>query len=95
MVCILLHFIRAQRDGIWELHTCSFKKTLPLYHYDHTNYARLSMIYLAEMNQLPRAVKKESVKRNFVVKVSNSQFNQADLDHSQEWLNGIGKKVVE
>ena len=53
------------------------------------------MIYLAEMNQLPRAVKKESVKRNFVVKVSNSQFNQADLDHSQEWLNGIGKKVVE
>ena len=24
MVCILFHFIRAQQDGIWELHLCTF-----------------------------------------------------------------------
>ncbi len=49
-------------------------------------------IYLAEMQQLPTDVKHEFEKGNFVVKGSSQRFNQVDPDHSQEWLNGIGKK---
>ena len=93
MVCVLLMFIRAQRDGIWELHLCAFQQMLPFFHrYDHTNYARWGCVYLAEMKQLPTAVKDEFLKGNFVVKGSDQTFNQVDPDHSQEWLNGTGKR---
>jgi len=59
------------------------------YRYDHTNYARRGTVYLAQMNQLPNAVKEEFVK---VVKVSNSRFNQVDSDRSEERLKSIGGK---
>ena len=40
MVHILLLFIRAQREGMSELHLYAFHKMLPFFHhYDHTNYA--------------------------------------------------------
>ena len=93
MVCILLRFIRAQRDGLWELHIVTFRQMLPYLHrYDHTNYARWGCVYLAEMQKLPDEVKDEFVKGNFVVKGSDQRFNQVSPDHSQEWLNGTGKK---
>lgn len=93
MVGILLLFVRAQRDGLWELHVYSFRRMLPyFYRYDHTNYARWGSIYLAQMNQLPPEVETEFQQGNFVVKRSNHRFCQVDPDHSQEWLNSTGKK---
>ena len=94
MVCILLlHFIRVQQDGIWELHLCTFQQMLLYFHrYDPMNYARCGCIYLAEMDKLPDEVKEEFCKGNFVVKGSDQRYNQVDPDHSQEWLNGTGKK---
>ena len=53
--------------------------------YDHHNYAKWGVIYLAEMHQLPAQV--EEFKRgNFVVKRSNAKFNQVSPDQAQEWL---------
>ena len=47
--------------------------------YDHHNYAKWGVIYLAEMHQLPAQV--EEFKRgNFVVKRSNTKFNQVSPD---------------
>jgi len=95
MIQILLHFIRAQRDGNWELHlfAFTFRSILPyVMRYNHTNYARWSTIYLNEMHQLPQEVKEEFSKGNFVVKRAKQSFNQVDPDQSQEWLNGTGKK---
>lgn len=93
MVHTLLLFIRAQRDGLWELHLYAFREMLPYFHhYDHINYARWGCVYLATMNQLPEEVKEEFDKGNFVVKESNRRFNQVDPDHSLEWLNAVGKK---
>ena len=41
MVQILQLFIRAQRDGNWDLHIYSFQFMLPYFmRYDHMNYAR-------------------------------------------------------
>ena len=94
MFSILLLFTLAQREGIWELHLESFTKMIPLFmRYDHFNYARWGIVYLAEMKQLPDEVKKEFVKGNFVVKCSSNKFNQVDPDHAQEWLNGTGKRA--
>ena len=93
MVQILLLFIRAQRDGVWNLHIHAFQRMLPLFmRYDHTNYARWGTIYLNEMHQLPAEVQKEFDCGNIVVKRTSLKFNQVDPDESQEWLNGIGKK---
>ena len=42
MVRTLLLFIRARREGLWQLHLYAFHEMLPFFHrYDHTNYARL------------------------------------------------------
>ena len=93
MVSILLQFTRAQRDGIWDLHLCSFSKMLPYFmRYDHLNYARWGPVYLAEMHQLPETVASEFRKGNFVVKRSAQRYNQVDPDQAMEWINGTGKK---
>ncbi|CAH3018507.1 unnamed protein product [Porites evermanni] len=93
MVRILLLFIRAQREGLWQLHLYAFHKMLPFFHrYDHTNYARWGAVYLAEMKQLPAEVQAEFDNGNWVVKGSPRRFNQVDPDQGQEWLNGTGKR---
>ena len=54
MVLTALRFIRAERDGIWQLHLSSLAEMLPYFHaYDHTNYARWATVYLADMQLLP------------------------------------------
>ena len=93
MVCILLLFIRAQREGIWDPHLYAFQKMLPFFHnYDHTNYARWGPVYLAKMKQLPQQVQIKFDKGNWIVKDFSQRFNQVDPDQSQEWLNGTGKR---
>ena len=60
MVKILLMFIRAQREGLWSLHLDTFKLMLPYFHrYDHLNYAKWGMVYLAEMSKLPKVIQNE------------------------------------
>ena len=93
MVSILLLFVRAQREGMWDLHLYAFQKMLPFFHcYDHTNYARWDAVYLAQMKQLPVEVQTEFDKGNWVVKGSPQRFNQVDPDQGQEWLSGTGKR---
>ena len=92
MISILLMFTRAQRDGDWELYLSSFRKMIPYFFlYDHQNYARWSVVYLAQMMQLPMQIKEEFMKGDFVVKCSELKFTQVDPDHAQEWLNRASK----
>ena len=50
MVDILLHFIRAERTGHWELHLSSLAAMIPYFFaYDRMNYARYATVYLAQM----------------------------------------------
>ena len=58
MVCILLYFIRAQRDGSWDLYLYAFRRMLPFFfRYDHINYARWGTVYLAEMAKVSNGAK--------------------------------------
>ena len=93
MVQILLIFIRAQREGNWELHLFAFQSMLPFFmRYNHTHYARWGTIYIREMHNLPEEIEHEFLQGNFVVKGAALKFNQVDPNQSQEWLNAVGKK---
>ena len=49
----ILLFIRATRDGDWQLHLASVRALLPwMFAYDRTNYARYLPVYWIEMSQL-------------------------------------------
>ena len=50
--------------------------------YDHTNNARLGVIYLAQINQLPMEVLQHFQQGNWVVKGSDGRFNQVDTADS-------------
>lgn len=92
-VGILLSFVRAQRDGLWELYPHAFQRMFPFFfRYYHTNCARWRCVHLAEKHKLPPEVREEFLQGNFVVKGSDQKFNQIDPDHSQEWLNSTGEK---
>ena len=97
MVELLLSFIRADRDGQWCLHLNSLKEMMPfICIYDHHNYTRWLPIYLADMMQLPETapdVYHEFMKGNFVVKRSNSTFNQVPSDQAIEFVNRESKAL--
>ena len=95
MVEILLGFIRANREGNWQLHVDTFAVMLPwLTIYDHTNYARWGPVYVADMKGLPQTapeVFREFLEGNFVIKRSNKRFNQVPMDQATEWMNRMCK----
>ena len=84
MVLRALLFIRAEQDGIWQLHLSSLAEMLPYFHaYDHTNYARWATVYLADMQLLTETaleVFQEFTSGNFPVKGSDNIFNQVWTD---------------
>jgi hypothetical protein len=54
MVHVMLTFLRATREGDWELHLSAIRCMLPwFFAYDRVNYARYLTIYWTEMNNLP------------------------------------------
>lgn len=91
MVEIMLDFIRAERDGNWQLHLSSFQSMLPYFFlYDHTNYARWGTIYISDMIKLEESapdVYNEYMAGNFPVKRSDNLFNQVSADQALEWMN--------
>ena len=55
LVSILLRYIRAERTSNWELHLSSVTEMLPFFFaFDHFNYARWVIVYLADMHMLPQ-----------------------------------------
>ena len=50
---ILLHLVRANHEGDWQLHLTSLNTMIPyFFKHDQTNYARHSPLYLATMKEL-------------------------------------------
>ena len=95
LVQILLNFVRAEREGNWELHLEAFQQMLPLMAaYDHTNYTRWGIVYLADMKNLQQtapAVYNEFTSGNFGVKRTEGAFNQLLTDQALEHINKLCK----
>ena len=88
MVLILHRFIRAERDGIWELHIDSLTEMIHYFFaYDRVNYARWASVFLADMKALPttaESVYDEFAAGNHPVKRSEGSFNQVWTDLALE-----------
>lgn len=95
MVGVLLQFIRAECDGIWDLHLSAFRTMLhgmAVYH--HVNYLRWGLVYYIEMSELENTaneVFQEFKDGNFVVKETSSRFNQIPTDQALEHVNKLCK----
>ena len=95
LVCILLRFTRAIREGTWELYLSSFAEMLPWFAaFDHTNYTRWGVIFLTDMKLLPRTapeVCQGFQSGDFVTKETKHAFNQIADDQALEHVNKSGK----
>lgn len=95
MVSTLLQFLRAEREGNWNVHLSSLAEMLPwIMVYDHTNYSRWAPVYLFHMQQLPVTVPEVSQQfeaGNFGVKRSGRPFSQIATDQALEHVNRTGK----
>ena len=95
MVSVLLQFIRAEREGNWQLHLSSFTDMLPWFAaYNHNNYTRWGAVYLADMQLLKDThpdVYLEFCKGNFSVVRTLNKFNRVSTDQALEHINRISK----
>jgi len=95
MVLLIYTFIRATRDGLWELHLSSLDALCKYFFaYDKQKYARLVPLYLAEMKALQSTdpdIHQEFIDGNFVVNKNQIPFCAIGVDHALEHINRIMK----
>ena len=88
MVTILLTFIRATREGDWDLHLECIKEMLPwFFAYDHINYARYLPVYLIHMLALPEThpeAHQMLAGGDFGVQRTSHGFSQVPVDQTIE-----------
>ena len=97
MVLLIYTFIRATRDGLWELHLSSLDTLCKYFFaYDKQKYARLVPLYLAEMTALQCTdpdIHQEFISGNFVVNKNQTPFCAIGIDHALEHINRIMKVI--
>lgn len=94
MVEILLHCVRAERDGNWDLHVRVVATMRPyLLLFNHVNYVRESTFYLSDMARLPQEVKTAFRQGHFSVKRKTGKFNSVAKDHALEQTLILSSKV--
>ena len=95
LVSILLRLTRAIREGKWEVYLSSFSEMLSYFvAFDHSNYTRWGVRFLADMKMLPQAAPEfqQAFERgDFVTKETASTFNQIPDDQALEHVNKSGK----
>ena len=88
MIEILLQYLRAEREGLWDLHLATTSSMLPYFFAcGHINYARWVAVYLADMKLLSETfpdVHSEFCSGNFGVKHTEKPFNQIWSDMALE-----------
>ncbi len=87
MVLLIYTFIRASRDGFWELHLSSLDALCKYYFsYDKQRYARMVPLYITEMANLQDTdpdIHQEFMDGNFAVNKNQIPFCDIGVDHAQ------------
>ena len=90
-VACFLMFVRATREGGWNLHLESLKAlTKYFFAHDRLNYARLVPLYLAQMQKIEvddPDIYEEFMQGNFCVNKSEIPFCAIGPDHAIEHVN--------
>ena len=94
VMCILM-FIRASREGDWNLHLESLKALAKYFFaHDRLNYARMVPLYLAQMHRLKiddPDIHHEFMQGNFCVNKNEIPFCAIGPDHAIEHVNKLMK----
>ncbi|MES9879620.1 MAG: hypothetical protein ABW185_01920, partial [Sedimenticola sp.] len=94
MTCIFL-FIRATREGNWNLHLASLKELCKYFFaHDRLNYARMVPLYLVQMEKLQASdpdIYAEFLDGNFCVYKREVPFCAIGPDHAIEHVNKLMK----
>ena len=94
VMCILM-FIRASREGDWNLHLESLKALAKYFFaHDRLNYARMVPLYLAQMHRLKiddPDIHHEFIQGNFCVNKNEIPFCAIGPDHAIEHVNKLMK----
>ena len=94
VMCILM-FIRASREGDWNLHLESLKAVAKYFFaHDMLNYVRMVPLYLAQMQRLKiddPDIHHEFMQRNFCVNKNEIPFCKIGPDHAIEPVNKLMK----
>lgn len=95
MISLIYTFIRATRDGIWELHLSSLDMLCKYFFaLDKQKYARLVPLYLADMSALETTdpdIYEEFINGNFSVHKNIIPFCAVGVDHALEHINRVMK----
>ena len=95
MVSTVFLFIRASREGLWDLHLSSLDALCKYFFaYDRLNYARMVPLYLADMNNLKTSdpdIWLEFESGNFIVNKTSVLFCSSNrtcqsMDEGDGWL---------
>ena len=94
VMCILM-FIRASREGDWNLYLESLKALAKYFFaHDRLNYARMVPLYLAQMHRLKiddPDIHHEFMQGNVCVNKNEIPFSAIGLDHAIENVNKLMK----
>ena len=78
MMTVVRDLLRADREGLWELHLDAVQRALYLFTaYDSANYLRWCSLYLEDMRRLPEtapSVYENFAKGNFTIKEKPGRF---------------------
>ena len=97
MVEILLRFIHATRQGLWDLHLTTLDEMVKYFFaLDLKNYTGLSLVYLSQMYALKDedpVTWKFFEDSNFAVNKSDVPFSAIGVDHGIEHENRMMKVI--
>ncbi|ELU07992.1 hypothetical protein CAPTEDRAFT_216620 [Capitella teleta] len=92
---LLLTFVRAHREGDFDLYVQTLGELLPwCFALDHTHYARWLSVHVRDMMDLQNnhpAIMSEFQTGNFVVQKTRRRFSAIALDHCHEQNNAVIK----
>ena len=96
MVAVVLDILRADREGIWELHLDAVQRAMYLFAaFDSTNYLRWCSLYLEDMRRLPQtapSVYEQFAKGNFSIKEKPGRFTAVGGDQKLEQSINLSSK---
>lgn len=88
----LLLFVRASRQGHWELHLSALNEFVKYFFaHDQLNYARMTPLYLATMMELKNTDAWRYLEDNFSIAKSKIPFTAIGSDHAMEQENKVLK----
>ena len=85
---IALMFVRAHREGNFQLYLRTLKRIIPLFFaLDHTNYARWATVHLLDMESLPSEIRKAFMDGLWVIRKTQKRFSALSVDQALEQEN--------